>query len=213
MNEEASLLHTSPQLPIPGRWIPIAHPPGSLPDLVPDLSQALLIDVRCEANSSPHDCAANVASAVAQSGGTALYGWNLTQFHSSRENASLIEATPHIAWQPPEGAPVDVTPPASPNTMQSCFVPAGRSWKVPPNSLFFVPQKTSQITITELRQILEAKHNARKYMQKLDLVAGSRAVIDMQHLHTYCRSHIKGDHFDTVFQFVRLELVRLKVIG
>ncbi len=211
MNEEPSLLHTSPQLPIAGRWVPVTHPPGGTQALVPDLAGSQMIDARADAGASPYDCVANVARVVAQSGGTPLCGWNLTQFYSSREKAHLIEAAAHVVWAPPQGAPMDVTPSASSNRMQSCFLPAGRVWKVLPGSLFFVPATASQSTIGELRLILEAKHTVRKYMQKNALVPGCAAVVDMQALYAYCRSHVKSPQFDMVFQFVRLELVRLKV--
>lgn len=214
MNEQPSLQHLSPSLPIEGRWIPVTFPPSSSSsDMIPDLAQSVLIDVLPEPGASPFDSVANVAAAVAKSGGAVRHGWNLTQFHSSRENANLIEASAHAVWVTPQGVLVDVTPSSSYNRMQSCFIPSEREWKTLPNGIFFVPAKASQVTISELRQILEAKHHARKYLQKKGLAAGHHAAIDMQDLQSYCRSHIISPKFDIVFQFVRLELVRLKVMG
>lgn len=212
MNETPDLQHSSPPLPVAGNWCAVSYPVNTSKDAAPNLADAVMIDITPVSDAALFNSVANVEKKVSLCGGKVGYGWNLTQFHSSREKCNLIEATAHAVWVSDDGRTVDVTPSASSNKIQSCFIPVGKTWKVLPNSIFFAPSKASQPTLVELRQILAAKHVARKYMQKNGLKAGAKAAVDMPALQAFCQRMIKDADLNIVFQFVRYEMCRLKII-
>jgi hypothetical protein len=211
MNDFPAPQHTGPGIPLAGNWIAITYPVNANIGMAPRLADSVLIDLKPDGDATINSSAANVERHVAKCGGKAVHGWILTQFHHTRENADIIEAAPHAVWADPDGAMLDVTPAAA-SCIQTCFIPEAKLWKVVPNSIFYAPSKTTQATIVELRQILAAKYVVRKYMQKNGLSAGTKASVDMNAARLYSRNLVKDLDSDIVFQFVRLEMSRQRIL-
>ena len=210
MNDLPVPPHETFDAPPAGEWKPVAYP--ALNESAPRLADAVMVDLRPEPGALAHASAANVAAKMTESGGGALQGWLLTKFRSSREHCALIEAAPHTIWLAPSREPADVTPSEASNKAQSCWIPAAKPWKVPPNTLFFTPPKISAVTLAELRQILAAKYVVKKYAAKHNLAPGTPADIDLNDIHVYCRAQIRDMDADAVFQFAFYELHRQRLM-
>jgi hypothetical protein len=210
MNDIPVPPHETVDTPPVGEWKSVAYPAAKEP--APRLADAVTVDLRPEPGAIVHASAANVAATIAKAGGSALQGWLLTKFLSSREHCALIEASPHTIWLAPSGEPADVTPSEASNKAQSCWIPAVKPWKIAPNTIFFTPPKISAVTLAELRQILAAKYVVKKYAAKHNLVPGTPADIDLNDVHAYCRAQIKDMDADAVFQFAFYELHRQRLM-